>query len=123
MKTAREPRYSCLTCRDTGWAVCWSRESMHAAMEGNLGDPFTLARTSVCCDCGLGRHKSEKSAKREGDRPWVIYDARVWLLLDRQEDGKQVIGKITDPAEQERLVEFMGNFHENSLDSKQWNPD
>ncbi len=119
----KEQRFSCLTCRDTGWAVCWSPVSMRAVRDGTFGKPFTLDSAAVCCDCGLGKHISENSVKREGDKPWAMYDARVWLLLDRQEDGKRVTGKVMDPAEQDRLREFMADFTERHIQTKVWDAD
>ena len=119
----REESFRCLICRDTGYAVCWAPLSMRSVKDGTFGKPFTLYSTSVYCSCELGIHISDNSAKKPGDRKWTVYDARVWLILDRTEDGKHIVGQPSDPAEQDRLREFMENIGERCIASKEWGAD
>ena len=92
--------YSCLTCFDQGWVFCWHPVSMKAVTSGNLGEPFTLYSVVVFCNCEAGR---DRGYRQEGSR----FDSRFWLPLYRVEGGHQIVGDMSSPTEQHRLIDWM----------------
>ncbi len=94
--------YLCLNCWDVGLVVCWHPVSMKAAVDGSLGQHFTLYRVAVPCTCEAGR---ARAPTWKGPR----FDPKAWLRLDRIENGKMVLGFIADKSEQRRLTEWMAS--------------
>ena len=50
-----QPKYRCLTCKDTGMVTCWHPDSMKLAAQGRLTPGLSCYRTAVVCSCAAGK--------------------------------------------------------------------
>ena len=92
--------YACLLCMDDGFVICWHPTAMQAAIDGTLGNRFTLTKTAILCTCEAGR-------ARGGRTSWPRFDSKLYLPLQRIEGGREVIGCPANQSEQERLINWM----------------
>jgi hypothetical protein len=92
--------YRCLACRDTGIVSVWSERSLAAAVDGTLGQPWTVYTVAVRCTCD--------SAYGRGWMP-DVYDPKQMLA--------HAIPLTTDDEERARMALFVqsrkpANYHD-----------
>ena len=76
-----EQVYQCPQCQDDGRLICWSKKSMEAAHDGTLGEPFTVYRCAVACDCQAGERHAKYLAR---------FDPQKWLIWGLAPPGEEL---------------------------------
>ena len=111
-----EEAYHCLRCRDLGWVWVWATVSVRYADDrvrvkegpctGNgdkLGACGTLYEAVVACTC-----KAADSINAKATR----FSDASHLAVGRFEGDRWRQGRLTDPEEQQRLVDWVAGRHE-----------
>ena len=103
-----EQVFACLLWNDDGMVQCWHPKTVAAAVDGTLGEPFTVYTCAVACSCSAGDRLARTTPRYSPER-WALVSDPCGNLSQTQDECWELIERLrakrpAPPAEKQGVM-------------------